>query len=533
MTEATPIQTPPNFEKLETISSGYFTYILGHFRQPDIYVLGAMDLDDPASWSGGETSTVFYFMITPEEYSWRTSNRPLLDTLAQRIQTNMPRSRFFSATSRKKGVSPQELKEQADRALKQDALENDQDFDAWKQTVHFPRTVQLPKTPFNEARHALALFQKDYNPQQATPEQKAQAEELEKKLGWLIFKAEALYVAHDTCFNPRFPLVETARGDVRIYSSQELAERSTAFYAQNQLYYATVQKVEQKDIKSFLRFCEEYGLTRFRLDDGLEPVTLELKHIIPETNRGFAESFASHTRGLMLRALQTLQLYKKHADEFEPQRKAALNDWFMTWNRMSVQELGKSTLFVPCALPAKLQTQLKKDHVWTPTGLKNIRTLMSTRKHMGTTISRPGFTGREALLNLPENAALPARLIKTPDEKLWIVAFTGREQAEAFVKASGRADVVVGATLDSLLLMVQKAEGCSGVLFDPGTLGMNLDLPRLEDAIKIRNEKVLIFRSEAAGTAPKKKQDDLPFELPTQPTAPAEPAEVPAPLPPE
>ncbi|MCD8144819.1 MAG: SseB family protein [Oscillospiraceae bacterium] len=495
--------TQPNFEKIETVTSGYFSYIIGHFHQPNLYVLGAMDLNDPASWSGGETAVIFYFMITPEEYAWLSADRSKLDELAQKIQTNMPRSRFFSATCTKKGTTPEALQALCEQSLKADALENDEVFEAWKKTLSLPRRVQVPKTPYHEARHNLAVCQRSFRPQTATQEQRDEEADLEKKLGWLIFKSEALYVAYDTCFNPRFPMIETAQGAVHLYSSQELADKSAAYYAEHNYYFTTIKKLEQAGIKPFLRHCEEYGLLRFRVDDGLEPVTIQLNNIIPTLDRGFIENYNAHIRGLMLRTMQTLRLVKLHGEEMEPKRKAGLNDWFMTWNRMMLQDLGKTTLFVPCAMPAKLREQLKKDHAYTAAGLNHIKELMQTAKATGKSISRPGFHGRELVLNLAEGAKYPVRMLKTPDEKQWLLAFTSREQAEQFLQRSERGDMIVGMTLDELAEMVGLVEVCSGVLVDPVSVGLCLNEKTLEQALKVRNEKRVIYRSEAAGTAPK------------------------------
>lgn len=494
----------PNFEKIETVTSGYFSYIIGHFHQPDLYVLGAMDLNDPASWSGGETSVVFYFMITPEEYSWLKEDRAKLDALAQKIQTNMPKSRFFSATSKKKGSTPEELKAICDQSLKADALEEDEAFDAWKKTLRFPRRIVVPKTPFNEARHALALCQQHFDLRTATQKQKDEELDLEKKLGWQIFKAEALYVAYDQCFNPRFPMVEAARGDVHLYSTQELADNSAKFYQEHNYYFTTIKKLEQKDIKPFLRTCEELGIQRFRVDDGLEPVTIWLTSIIPSLDRGFIENYNTHIRGLMLRTMQILRLLQLHGDDMEPQRKAGLNDWFMTWNRMMLQDLGKTTLFVPCGMPAQLTDQLKNDYAYSPAGMKTMQELMKAQHQEGKALARASFTGRHAVLNSPEGAKYPIRMLKTPDEKQWLMAFTSREAANDFVAHSKNADLVVAMSLDEL---AAQASICNGVLVDATTIALSLNEKALEQAMKVRSEKRVVFRSQAAGAAPQAEEN--------------------------
>ena len=514
-----------NFERIETVSSGYFTYIIGRFRQPEVYALGAMDLTDPASWSGGETAVVFYFLITPEEYSWLAEDRPRLDALAQRIQTNMPKSRFFSATCTKKGMKADALKELCDQALKEDALEDDAAFDAWKKTVRFPKRVIVPKTPFNEARHNLAVCQKALPPRNASKEEQDRALELERKLGWLIFKADALYAAYDLCFNPRFPMIETARGDVHIWSSQELAETSAKYYADNHYYDVTIRKVEQKDIKSFLRMCEELGVVRFRLDDGLEPVTIRLNSIIPNHDRGFIENYNCHIRNLMLRTMQTLRLFKLRGEEMDEARRRALNDWFLTWNRMMLQDLGKTTLFVPCGLPAKLSEQLKGQCAYSDAGLKNIQDLMQQAGQAGRPIEHPGFRGRRAIVRTDGQAKLPIRVVKTGDGKQWLAAFTSREDAERFVQKSNNQDVVVGLTLDELAAQVP---GFDGVLADPASIALSLTEEKLNEALKIRNEKRLIFQSkapdgaeQAAGSPAALQYPEPPEALPQTEPAPA------------
>ncbi len=525
----------PNFEKLQTITSGYFPYIIGRFHVPDIYVMGVMDLNDPASWSGQETAVIFYFMITPEEYGWLNTDRARLDALAQNIQTNMPKNRLFSATSSKKGASAQELKELCDEATKSDSLEEDAVFEEWKKTVRLPQTIQMPKTPLTEARHALAEYQKGYNAKTATPEQTAEETELEQKLGWLLYKADALYVAMDQSFNPRYPLADPVRAEVRIFSDRQLAEQTIAHYTDNHLHYLSLKTVEKKEIKSFLRQCEALDLKNFRLDDGVESATIALKNIIPELNRGFAENFNSHVRGTMLRTLQALHQLKKHGEEMAEQPKASLNACFMTWNRMMLQELGKTVLYVPCGIPGKLQEKLRRDHVFSPSALEQLKKLMSTRKNMGTTLSHPGFTGREAALNLPVNVSYPARMAKTNDGKQWILAFTGLEEAEEFVRSGKNPDLVIGLTLDELYTMVIRTEAATGVLVDPATFAMSMNQNVLEQALKVREEKVIIYRPEDKSAPKKKAQQDLPFEVREDaapvPAAPQPPA-VPE-LPPE
>ena len=507
-------KTQTEFERIETVSSGYFTYIIGRFRQPDVYALGAMDLTDPASWSGGETAVVFYFLITPEEYSWLTEDRPRLDALAQKIQTNMPKSRFFSATCTKKGMKPAELKTLCDQALKEDALEGDEAFDAWKKTVRLPRRVLVPKTPFNEARHNLAVCQKTLQPKTAPKEELDRALELERKLGWLIFKADAVYAAYDRCFNPRFPMIETARGDVHIWSSQELAETSAKYYADNHYYDVEIRKVEQKDIKAFLRMCEELGVVRFRLDDGLEPVTIRLNSIIPNHDRGFIENYNCHIRNLMLRTMQTLRLFKLHGEEMDETRRRALNDWFMTWNRMMLQDIGKTTLFVPCGLPAKLYDQLKGQCAYSDAGLKNIQDLMQSANQTGRPIEYPGYKGRRAIVRTDGQGKIPIRVVKTQDEKRWLAAFTSREDAERFVQKSNHTDVVVGLTLDEL---AAQTAGFDGVLVDPASIALSLTEEKLNEALKIRDDKRLIFQSKAPDEAEQAAQPQI---IPQQPEIP-------------
>ena len=497
--------TRANFEKIRTVTSGYFSYIVGHFHQPDIYVIGAMDLNDPASWSGGETAVVYYFMITPEEYSWLETDPAKLNALAQKIQTNMPKNRFVSATSTKKGMKPEELQAMCEAALKAYSLDDDETFEEWKKTVHFPRRVRVPKTPFNEARHELALCQHNLDPKTATQEQKEEEQDLEKKLGWLIFKAEEIYVAYDDCFNPRFPMVESARGFAHLYSTQELADNSAKFYSENHYYYVTIRKVEQKDIKSFLRTCEEFGITQFRVDDGLEPVTVQLSNIIPHLDRGYIENYNCHIRGLMLRTMQTLRMIHLHGDEMDPKRKAGLNDWFLTWNRLMLQELGKTTLFVPCGLPEKMHDQLEGNYTYTEAGLKNIQNMMEKSK-VKQSISRPSFTGKHIVIHSAQEGKLPIRILKTPDEKQWLIAFTSRQQAEEFVKQTKKDDVIVGMTLDELA--AEAASTCHGVLLDPASFALSLNDQTMEQALKIRYEKRLIYRSEAAGTAPAKTEEN-------------------------
>ncbi len=503
----------PNFEKIETVTSGYFTYIIGHFHQPDIYVLGAMDMDDPNSWSGGESAMVFYFMITPEEYGWLKTDHAKLDALATKIQTRMPKNRFYSATSRKQ-ISLGELKAKCDSALKEDSLEDDDAFIQWKKTVKLPRTFQVPATPFNLARHALAVCQKDFDPKKATPEQAAEEEDLEKKLGWLIFKAEELYVAFDASFNPRFPLLETVRGDVRLYSTKELAEASVKYYADTNQYFATVKKLEQSEIKPFLRFCESLGVLRFRLDDGLESVTVWRHNIIPDSNPGFIERHNSSVRNSMLRTLQTLRLLALHKDDMTEEWKTGLNNWFMTWNRNALQDLGNTTLFVPCAGPEKLRQQFKADHAYSAQGIQRIQELMRKANCVDTPIAKPNFTGKHRILGT-QDGKYPIRMIKNnKTNQSWLLAFTSRDEAVQFITKNNYPDIIIGLSLDELAAQVGEN---NGVLVDPTGIGMTLVPKVLEEALKVRSEKRVIYQSKPAESeAPQVPIPDVPREEPEE-----------------
>jgi hypothetical protein len=514
----------PNFEKIDTVTSGYFTYIVGHFRQPDLYVLGVMDLDDPASWSGGETTTVFYFMITPEEFSWLENDRSKLDILATQIQTKMPRNRFFSATSRQQ-TTPEALKAKCDGAVKSEALDDDEAFVEWKKTVRFPQTVRVPATPFNKARHALAIRQKGFDPRKATPEEAAEEEDLEKKLGWLIFKAEELYVAYDSSFNPRFPLLETVTGDVHLFSTQQLAERSVQHYEEAHQYYSTVKKLTQEEIKPFLRFCEHMGVLRFRVDDGLEPVTVFRRNIIPDSNPGFIERHNCAIRNSMLRTLQTLQLFTRHQEEMTPEWKTGLNNWFMTWNRIALQDLGNTTLFALCAAPEQLREQFKPDHVYSSQGIERIQELMRKADAVGSPIAKPNFTGKHRILST-KDGKYPIRMVKNNQtEQFWLVAFTSREDAVQFAEQFHYPDLVVGLSLDELTAHVGEN---AGVLVDPTGVSMTLMPKVLEQALKVRSEGRVIYRPQPA----QKPADGTEAPAEGQETAPEEtPAEAPAPVP--
>jgi hypothetical protein len=512
----------PNFEKIETVTSGYFPYIVGHFHQPDLYVVGVMDLDDPNSWSGGETTTVFYFMITPEEFGWLESDRSKLDDLATKIQTGMPRNRFYSATSRKK-MDPQELKAKCDSSIKSETLENDEVFAEWRKTVRFPRTIRVPNTPFNQARHALFLRQKGYDPRKATAEEAAEEEDLEKKLGWLIFKAEELYVAFDASFNPRYPLLETVTGDVHLFSVKELAELSVKHYEEAHQYYSTVKKLSQEEIKPFLRFCEQLGVLRFRVDDGLEPVTVLRHNIIPDSNPGFIERHNSAVRNNMLRTIQTLQLFSRHQDEMTPEWKTGLNSWFMTWNRMALQDLGNTTLFVPCAAPQQVRDQFKEDHLYSSQGIERIQELMRKANAVGSPIAKPNFTGKHRILST-KDGKYPIRIMKNnQNEMSWLMAFTSREDAVRFVEQTKSTDVVIGLSLDELVAQVGEN---SGVLVDPAGISMTLEPRVLEEALKVRSEKRVIFRPQPAqqpAAQDEAKADQA--EAPATPTAQEAPQE--------
>jgi hypothetical protein len=509
----------PNFEKIETVASGYFTYIIGQFHEPDIYVLGAMDMDDPNSWSGGESAVVFYFMITPEEFGWLNEDRPKLDALATKIQTEMPKNRFYSATCRKQ-TTPQALKEKCESALKTDSLENDEAFLEWRKTVRFPRTMRVPATPFNIARHNLAVFQRTYNAKTATPEQNAQEEDLEKKLGWLIFKAEELYVTYDASFNPRYPLLETALGDVHIFSTQQLAEASVKHYEEANQYFSTVKKLEQSEIKPFLRFCEKMGVLRFRVDDGLEPVTVLRHNIIPDSNPGFLERHNAGVRNVMLRTLQTLRLFTLHQETMTQEWKIGLNNWFMTWNRMALQDLGNTTLFALCAAPEDLRKQFQEDHVYSPQGIQRIQELMRKADCVGTPIARPNFTGKHRILST-KDGKYPIRILKNNQtNQSWLLAFTSREEAAEFVEKNNYPDLVIGLSLDELAAQVGD---CTGVLVDPVGLSMSL-LPKvLEEAMEVRSQQRVIYRPQPPQAAEAAKEE-------SQAAAPAEaaPAAVPA-----
>ncbi len=510
----------PNFEKIETVTSGYFTYIIGHFHQPDIYVLGTMDMDDPNSWSGGESATVFYFMMTPEEYGWLETDRAKLDALATKLQTQMPRSRFYSAISRKQ-MTQEELKAKCEAAMKSDSLEGDDAFVEWKKTVKLPRTLQVPATPFNLARHALAVCQKGFDPKKATPEQSAEEEDLEKKLGWLIFKSEELYAAFDASFNPRFPLLETVRGDVRLFSTKELADLSAKYYADTHQYYATIKRLEQQEIKPFLRLCESLGVLRFRIDDGLESVTVWRRNIIPDSNPGFIEHHNAGVRNSMLRTLQTLRLLALHKDEMTEEWKTGLNNWFMTWNRMALQDLGNTTLFVPCAAPDKLREQFKADHVYSAQGIQKIQELMRKANCVDSPIAKPNFTGRHRILST-QDGKYPIRMLKNNQtNQSWLLAFTSRQEAVQFVEKHSYPDIIIGLSLDELATQVGEN---SGVLVDATGVGMSLVPKVLEEALKIRTEKRVIYRAKPA-------EPDIPqVPIPATPAEPAaeEPAEIPA-----
>lgn len=488
------MSTQPNFEKIETVTTGYFPYIIGRFHQPGVYVLGVMDLNDPASWSGGETAVVYYFLITPEEYTWLEKDREKLNALAQEIQTNMPRSRFFSTISRKK-VDPEQLRQDSEAAIKTENLENDEVFLEWRKTIQMPRVVRVPVTPFNQARHALAVKQKGFDPKTASDADKAELEKLEKELGWMIFKAKELYVAYDTCFNEAFPYLEPARGDVHIFSTEELANTSVKYYEEHHIAYCVVKKIEQADIKGFFRACEDLGVLSFRVDDGVEPVEVKRVNIIPDRTQAYLEERNAAVRNTMLRAMQNGQLLRKHGGEMTEAWKQDIGNWVMTWQRMAFQELGNTVLFVPVALPENMASQMKGNIVYSAAAMEKTRQLMEKAKKPNYAISPPNFKGKNVVINI-QQGKLPIRLLKnSTNEDTRMVAFTSRGPAEAFVQRASGKDTVVALTFDQL---VEQRESCNGILVDVTGIGMILGAKELDNILEVRDQGRVIYRPKPA-----------------------------------
>jgi hypothetical protein len=222
----------------------------------------------------------------------------------------------------------------------------------------------------------------------------------------------------------------------------------------------------------------------------------------------------------MLRTLQTLRLFTLHQETMTQEWKIGLNNWFMTWNRMALQDLGNTTLFALCAAPEDLRKQFQEDHVYSPQGIQRIQELMRKADCVGTPIARPNFTGKHRILST-KDGKYPIRILKNNQtNQSWLLAFTSREEAAEFVEKNNYPDLVIGLSLDELAAQVGD---CTGVLVDPVGLSMSL-LPKvLEEAMEVRSQQRVIYRPQPPQAAEAAKEE-------SQAAAPAEaaPAAVPA-----
>lgn len=490
----------PNFQRIETVTGGYFPYIVGRFHQPGVYVLGVMDLNDPASWSGGESTVTYQFLITPEEFGWLSSDRARLDKLAQDLQTNMPRSRFFSAMSKGK-ADPAQLREQAENALKSEALENDQVFEAWKKSLNFQRVVKLPATPINMARHKLAVAQKGYDPRTAAPEKKEEVERLERELGWMLLKAEELYVAYDASYDTRWPFLETARGNAHIFTSEQYAKNAQKYYEQANLFYSEVRRIQKEDIKAFFRGCEELGILRFRVDDGVEPVEVWRRNIIPDSPLEYLERKNQSVRNVTLRTLQSANLLAKHGEQMEEKWKKSNTNWFLTWQRNMLQGLANTLFYVPVALPQQMAANMPGP-IYTKRSMEKLKAQMEKDKAPSNTMHHPGFKGRVFTVDTTDKK-LPLRLMKNNEtEKFWLLAFTSRALAENFITQSKQQDTVVILSFDELTEQLGES---AGIAVDINKIGLQLGQREIKQMLSIRSQPKVVFRSDVPQGVPPEK----------------------------
>jgi ribosomal protein L12E/L44/L45/RPP1/RPP2 len=206
-----------------------------------------------------------------------------------------------------------------------------------------------------------------------------------------------------------------------------------------------------------------------------------------------------------------------------PEWKTGLNSWFMTWNRMALQDLGNTTLFVPCAAPQQVRDQSKEDHLYSSQGIERIQELMRKANAVGSPIAKPNFTGKHRILST-KDGKYPIRIMKNnQNEMSWLMAFTSREDAVRFVEQTKSTDVVIGLSLDELVAQVGEN---SGVLVDPSGISMTLEPRVLEEALKVRSEKRVIFRPQPAqqpAAQDEAKADQA--EAPATPTAQEAPQE--------
>lgn len=512
----------PNFYEIQRVSEGYDTYIIGRFRQPGLYVLGVMDLEDSKAWRGGVSDLVLYFAITPEEYAWLKTDRPRLDALARRLQTELPRSRFAAGIANYP-ANPEEFYEKCRQMLKCDRLEGDGAFEEWKQLHPFQKKKQ-PRTPVTDARHELAEFQRGFDREKADEKERKEEARRQRTLANRLLEQEAFFAGMDlNSPGGVWPGLEYISGDVHLFSTEENAVTACEYYKSCLIFEYQAQRVEKSQYRAFFENCEALGIQRFRVDDGIEPVELQRAFFQPDSEQSWLEEHNQGVRNAMLRSVEVSSHVRKNQAQLKDPLRKNLVGCMVTWRCRMLQELGGTLFYVPCALPREMNEKLAADLVFTKKALAWLKERLEQEKRPRSAFTGPHFAGRVASVDNPRAGKLPLRLLTDQGQKRWLVGFTSARQCRAFLEKQQQGDTMVVLTFDELF---EQTEGLAGMIVDVMALGVQVLTKDMEQCVRLREqEKAAIELRRERGPNP------MPAAVPKPEENAKAPKEAPQPAP--
>lgn len=302
---------------------------------------------------------------------------------------------------------------------------------------------------------------------------------------------DALYVAYDEDFNPRWPFMG-ADGRPEVFTTPELAEAARNHFAQVHEGRFRVVKIENEKLPEFWQSLSRLGIGLFRLNNGRNPVELKVEDVQRKKPGSVIDDANAGMRNMMLRNLQYgYRLRKMDPSQKGTPREQLLFQTMATMQANGFRELGLGITYV-------LGPKGSGGLCYTPRALEQAKKLLEKRGLDESHLAPAGVKW--------ESYEGPAKLrvVNKPNqpgmEHAQLCVFTDYAQAaevrDRFAQF-GNDDGILAISFEE---MFAQAQQCAGIVVDMPTLA--LEIPKAE------YPKILQFRASPGPIVIKFKQDN-------------------------
>lgn len=325
--------------------------------------------------------------------------------------------------------------------------------------------ADLEAAQAQEVLNKIATLQLKYAAAARNDAKDPKLKEIAQEICMNLRMIDAIYVAYDEDFNPRWPFMATD-GRPEIFTYEPLAHAARDQFLKMHDGRFRVVKIEKEKLPEFWQSLSRLGIGLFRLNNGRNPVELKVEDVQRKKPGAVIDDANAGMRNMMLRELQYgYRLRKMDESQKGTPREQLLQQLILTMRANGFRELGLGLTYV---LGPKGSGGLQ----FTPKALEQAKKLLAAlgldESHLAPEgVERSVYEG-PITLRVANKPGMPG--IRNAQLCVFTEYAQAAEVCSRFSEA-GCEDAVIVVTFEE---MFAQAQQCAGIVLDMPTLGMEI-----------------------------------------------------------